>query len=71
MSLPQGKNLTKQEAAERLQVCTRTVERWVAEGILRVVSIKWRTKFIQAEDVEFLERGGSPDELRRRNLLTG
>lgn len=70
MSLPQGKNLTKTEAADRLHVCVRTVERWISSGILRVVSVKWRTRYIHLEDVEFLERGGSPDELLRRNLRT-
>ena len=46
--------LTKQEMADRLQVDLRTVERWMAMGVLRPLRIHGVVRFIWVEVVEAL-----------------
>ena len=47
--------LTKQEVADRLQVDLRTVERWMAMGVLRPIRVLGVVRFIWAEVVAQLK----------------
>ena len=47
--------LTKQEMADRLQVDLRTVERWMAVGVLRPLRILGVVRFDWAEEVHRLK----------------
>lgn len=73
------RNYTLDEAAERIptlgdperHVSRRTVERWVADGIIRASSVRGRTRYLAKADVEFLMDGGSPDDLLDRHRMAG
>lgn len=66
--LPERRNYTINEAAERIRVSRTTIKRWIREGLLSVSSYRGRTRFVDRVDVDFLAGGGSPDELLRRKM---
>lgn len=68
---PLDRNYRLHEAAQRIGISKRTVERYVAAGIIRRTSRRGRTQFVAREDVEFLATGGSPDELLARHAKAG
>lgn len=53
--------ITKKEAALRLKVSTRTVNRYMAKGMLKFNAITRQTVRINARSVTKLERGGNCD----------
>ncbi len=65
--------LTKQEMADRLQVDLRTVERWMAMGVLQPLRILGVVRFDWAEELERLKgsHAGQGSSDRAKCEVTG